>query len=103
LAPIKPPLNHLTANFADQDYNFVNNNIDYAAQIGSGAGPLLLKSNVDLWGTFSKSRSAQHQYPAARATARDQGRGGEGSAPVIVPNHGTRVQHRTRDGLLDDA
>jgi hypothetical protein len=27
LAPLKPAFNHLTANFADQDYRFVNNSI----------------------------------------------------------------------------
>jgi hypothetical protein len=64
LAPIKPSFNHLTANFADQDYKFVNNSvtvydIDYATQIGSGAGPLFLKSNVSLSGTFTKSQAAR--------------------------------------------
>jgi len=64
LAPIKPSFNHLTANFADQDYKFVNNSvtvydIDYATQIGSGAGPLFLKSNVNLSGTFTKSQAAR--------------------------------------------
>lgn len=63
LAPIKPSFNHLTANFADQDYRFVNNSvtvydIDYATQIGAGAGPLFLKSNVNLSGTFTKSQAA---------------------------------------------
>ena len=64
LSPLKPAFNHLTANFADEDYNFVNNSvtvydIDYASQIGSGAGPLFLKSNVNLSGTFSKSQAAR--------------------------------------------
>jgi hypothetical protein len=64
LAPIRPSFNHLTANFADQDYKFVNNSvtvydIDYATRIGSGAGPLFLKSNVNLCGTFSKSQAAR--------------------------------------------
>ena len=64
LAPLKPSFNHLTANFADEDYAFVNNSvtvydIDYASQIGSGAGPLFLKSNVNLSGTFSKSQAAR--------------------------------------------
>lgn len=64
LAPLKPSFNHLTANFADQDYNFVNNSItvydiDYATQVGGGSGPLFLKSNVNLSGTFSKSQAAR--------------------------------------------
>ncbi len=64
LSPLKPAFNHLTANFADEDYAFVNNSvtvydIDYASQIGSGAGPLFLKSNVNLSGTFSKSQAAR--------------------------------------------
>ena len=64
LSPLKPSFNHLTANFADEDYAFVNNSvtvydIDYASQIGSGAGPLFLKSNVNLSGTFTKSQAAR--------------------------------------------
>ena len=64
LAALKPSFNHLTANFADQDYRFVNNSvtvydIDYATQIGGGAGPLFLKSNVNLCGTFTKSQAAR--------------------------------------------
>jgi hypothetical protein len=64
LAALKPSFNHLTANFADQDYRFVNNSvtvydIDYATQIGGGAGPLFLKSNVNLSGTFTKSQAAR--------------------------------------------
>ncbi|QOY88176.1 phage tail protein [Paludibaculum fermentans] len=64
LAPLKPSFNHLTANFADQDYQFVNNSvtvydIDYASQIGGAAGPLFLKSNVNLSGTASKSQAAR--------------------------------------------
>ena len=53
LAPLKPSFNHLTANFADQDFAFVNNSvavydIDHAIQIGGGAGPMFLKSSVNL-------------------------------------------------------
>jgi hypothetical protein len=64
LAPLKPSFNHLTANFADQDYQFVNNSVavydlDYATRIGANAGPLFLKSQVNLCGTFSKSRAAR--------------------------------------------
>ena len=54
LAPAKPSFNHLTANFADQDFAFVNNSvavydIDYAVYVGGGAGPMYLKSSVNLW------------------------------------------------------
>src|SRR5579884_1872655 len=64
LAPLKPSFNHLTANFADQDFGFVNNSvavydIDHAALIGGGAGPLFLKSNVNLCGTSTKSQAAR--------------------------------------------
>ncbi|MBL8227259.1 MAG: hypothetical protein JNL98_02225 [Bryobacterales bacterium] len=64
LAPLKPSFNHLTANFADQDYQFVNNSvavydIDYATRIGADAGPLFLKAQVNLCGTFSKSQAAR--------------------------------------------
>jgi hypothetical protein len=64
LAPLKPSFNHLTANFADQDFDFVNNSvavydIDHAALIGGEAGPLHLKSNVNLCGTSTKSQAAR--------------------------------------------
>ena len=64
LAPLKPSFNHLTANFADQDFDFVNNSvavydIDHAALIGGGAGPLFLKSNVNLCGASTKSQAAR--------------------------------------------
>ena len=64
LAPLKPTFNHLTANFADQDFAFVTNSvsvydIDHATLIGGGAGPLFLKSNVNLCGTSTKSQAAR--------------------------------------------
>jgi len=64
LAPLKPSFNHLTANFADEDFDFVSNSItlydiDHAALIGGGAGPLFLKSTVNLSGTASKSQAAR--------------------------------------------
>jgi len=64
LAPLKPSFNHLTANFADEDYQFVANSIslydiDHASLIGGGAGPLFLKSSVNLAGTASKSQAAR--------------------------------------------
>ena len=64
LAPLKPSFDHLTANFADQDYKFVNNSvtvydIDRATLQGGAAGPLFLKSNVNLSGTCTKSQAAR--------------------------------------------
>lgn len=64
LAPLKPTFNHLTANFADQEFAFVNNSvavydIDHASQIGGGAGPMFLKSQVNLCGTSTKSQAAR--------------------------------------------
>jgi hypothetical protein len=64
LAALKPAFNHLTANFADQDFAFVNNSVavydvDHAAQIGGGAGPMYLKSTVNLSGTSTKSQAGR--------------------------------------------
>ncbi|MBM3740111.1 MAG: hypothetical protein FJW39_30510 [Acidobacteria bacterium] len=64
LAPLKPSFNHLTANFADEDFEFVANSvavydIDYANLIGGGAGPLFLKSSVNLAGSSSKSQAGR--------------------------------------------
>ena len=64
LGPLKPSFDHLTANFADQDYKFVNNSvtvydIDRATLLGGAAGPLFLKSNVNLSGTCTKSQAAR--------------------------------------------
>ena len=64
LAPIKPAFNHLTANFADGEFQFQNNSVtlydaDNAALLGGGAGPLFVKSNVNLSGTASKSQAAR--------------------------------------------
>mgnify|MGYP005840857057 FL=1 len=64
LAPLRPAFNHLTANFADEDFEFVANSIslydiDHATLIGGGAGPLFLKSTVNLSGTASKSQAAR--------------------------------------------
>ncbi len=64
LAAVRPSFNHLTANFADQDFGFVANSvavydIDHASQIGGGAGPMCLKSNVNLSGTSGKSQAGR--------------------------------------------
>ncbi|MBM4035880.1 MAG: hypothetical protein FJ291_29425, partial [Planctomycetes bacterium] len=63
LAPLRPSFNHLTANFADEDFEFVANSvavydIDHANLIG-GAGPLFLKSTVNLAGSSSKSQAGR--------------------------------------------
>jgi len=64
LAPLKPSFNHLTANFADEDFEFVVNSIslydiDHASLLGGAGGPLYLKSTVNLSGTASKSQAAR--------------------------------------------
>jgi hypothetical protein len=64
LAPLKPSFNHLTANFADEDFEFVANSIslydiDHASRLGGAGGPLFLKSTVNLSGTASKSQAAR--------------------------------------------
>jgi len=64
LAPLKPGFNHLTANFADEEFDFAGNSIslydaDHAALLGGGAGPLYLKANLNLSGTASKSQAAR--------------------------------------------
>jgi hypothetical protein len=64
LAPMRPAFNHLTANFADEEFEFVNNSItlydmDHAKLIGGAVSPLFLKSNVNLSGAASKSQAAR--------------------------------------------
>ncbi|MGQ9635280.1 MAG: hypothetical protein ACUVXB_13680, partial [Bryobacteraceae bacterium] len=72
LAPLKPVFNHLTANFADEDFEFVANSIslydiDHPTRIGGAAGLLFLKSTVNLAGTASKSQAARIKpYNAGR-------------------------------------
>ncbi len=71
LAPLKPSFNHLTANFADEDFEFVANSvavydIDHANLIGGGAGPLFLKSSVNLSGSSSKSQVGRIVAPRLR-------------------------------------
>ncbi len=63
LEPARPSFNHLSANFADADFEFVNNSmtvsdIDHAALVG-GSRPLFLKSSVNLAGTASNSQAAR--------------------------------------------
>ncbi len=64
LAPLKPSFNHLTANFADREFNFAANSvciydIDHARLIGGSTAPQFLKANVNLSGTCSKSQAAR--------------------------------------------
>jgi len=64
LAPLRPGFNHLTANFADEEFEFVNNSItlydiDHSKLIGGATSPLFLKSNVNLSGTASKSQAGR--------------------------------------------
>jgi hypothetical protein len=64
LAPLKPSFNHLTANFADREFNFAANSvciydIDHARLIGGNTTPQFLKANVNLSGTCSKSQAAR--------------------------------------------
>ncbi len=64
LSPLRPGFNHLTANFADEEFEFVNNSItlydiDHAKLVGGAASPLFLKSNVNLSGTSSKSQAGR--------------------------------------------
>ena len=60
----KPAFNHLTANFADSEFEFSNNSvtlydIDHAKEIGGISSPLFLKSTMNLAGTFTKSQAAR--------------------------------------------
>jgi len=64
LRPLKPGFNHLTANFADAEFEFQNNSISlydiaHAKQIGGAAAPVFLKSSMNLAGTASKSQAAR--------------------------------------------
>ena len=60
----KPAFNHLTANFADSEFEFSNNSvslydIDHAKEIGGVSSPLFLKSTMNLAGTFTKSQASR--------------------------------------------
>lgn len=59
-SPLKPGFNHLTGNFADQEFDFVNNSvllydIDHAKMIG-GFAPQYLKGQINLAGVSGKSQ-----------------------------------------------
>jgi hypothetical protein len=63
LAPAKPSFNHLSANFADDEFDFVANavqvyDIDHAKTLGASS-PLFLKSTMNLSGTCTKSQAAR--------------------------------------------
>lgn len=62
LTPIRPAFNHLTANFADEEFDYQANtvalyDVDHAKLIGGSTAPLYLKSQLNLSGTFSKSQA----------------------------------------------
>jgi hypothetical protein len=63
LAPLKPSFNHLTANFADVQFQFTNNSvsvydIDAATRLG-GAFPVFQKATMNLSGSSTKSQTAR--------------------------------------------
>lgn len=64
LSPLKPSFNHLTAVFADSEYQFAGNSMtifdaDHAKLVGGAVSPLYLKANLNLVGTASKSQAAR--------------------------------------------
>jgi len=64
LASLRSSFNNLTANFADEEFEFVANSIslydmDHAKLVGGAASPLFLRSSVNLAGTPAKSQAAR--------------------------------------------
>ncbi len=64
LGPIKPSFNHLSANFADREFEWKNNvvelsDIDHALRLGGAASPLYLKTQLNLSGTSTKSQTSR--------------------------------------------
>jgi|GEM_PF-4096522 len=64
LAPLKPSFNHVTANFADEEFDFAANSVsiydvDHAKQIGGATSPLFLKSTLNLSGAANKSQAGR--------------------------------------------
>lgn len=64
LSPIPSSFNHLTANFADEEYSYAGNSVTLydesnAEYIGSATAPIYLKSSMNLSGTPSKSQAAR--------------------------------------------
>ena len=64
LSALKPEFNHLTANFASAEYDFVGDNvqlydIDHATLIGGDTAPLFTQSQLNLAGTTNKSQAAR--------------------------------------------
>src|SRR4030042_1959312 len=60
LAPLQPAFNHLSANCADEEFDYVGNSIslydmDHAKLAGGAASPLFLKSSMNLSGTSRDS------------------------------------------------
>ena len=109
LAPVKPSFNHLTANFADQDFAFVNNSvavydIDHATLHRRRRGSDVPEvERQPLRHVHQEPGRADRQHPAARGVGRHQRSGVESRAPDRVQDHGARAQHGTGHGLLDDA
>lgn len=64
LAPARAAFNSLTGTFADEEYEFKGNTLglydaDHAAFLGGGAGPVTLKSQINLCGVSNKSQAAR--------------------------------------------
>jgi len=62
LAPIRPSYNHITVNFADEEFDFVQNSvvlydIDHAKWLGGSASPVFLRSTLNLTGATTKSQA----------------------------------------------
>ncbi len=64
LSPLRPSFNHLTANFADEEFDFANNavslyDIDHAKLVGGATSPLFLKGSLNLAGSATKSQAGR--------------------------------------------
>ncbi|MGB9609397.1 MAG: hypothetical protein ACPL7M_00375 [Bryobacteraceae bacterium] len=63
LAPAKPSFNHLTANLADEEFEYVSNSVQVYdidhAKLQGAVSPLFLKSSMNLAGTSTKSQAAR--------------------------------------------
>lgn len=64
LAPLDFNFNHLTIQFADEDYGYQGNtgeiyDIDHAKRIGTSGNPKYIKSSMNLAGSFTKSQTAR--------------------------------------------
>lgn len=62
IRPLRASFNHLTVHFADEEFDFAGNSVtvqdaDHANLISGAAGPLYLKSEMNLSGCSSKSQA----------------------------------------------